>query len=104
MCCAASGGVTELWSCVQEEVLSGKAKAQANVEELERLIPLLKEVRRACATLVINAISLAFCIRNQVPASVLVQGGSAAVLCSLSAHQNLGATLLGAMFLYDLGC
>ena len=58
VCCAASGRVTACGCCVQEEVLSGKAKAQANVEELERLIPLLKEVRRARAALVMNAVSL----------------------------------------------
>ena len=65
VCCAASGRVTARWCCVQEEVLSGKAKAQANVEELERLIPLLKEVRRACAALVINAISLTYLQPNR---------------------------------------
>ena len=47
LCDAASGRVNARRCCAQEEVLSGKAKAQANVEELERLIPLLKEVRRA---------------------------------------------------------
>ena len=58
MCCSASGCINKPWCGVQEEVLSGKAKAQANVEELERLIPLLKEVRRACAAVVKYAVCL----------------------------------------------
>lgn len=38
---------------VQEETLLGKAKALANVEELERLAPLLKEVHCALPTLLL---------------------------------------------------
>ncbi len=47
---------------VQEETLLGKAKALANVEELERLAPLLKEVHCALPTRLLAQIYNTRCV------------------------------------------